>query len=138
MIHFVNFTPFLHFFINILQYFMCTNNLLDQFEDDLDIIMMVSMGLRVYVQYLNMYIYLSQYMDKSMLKRRRKLVKPHILISLLHRYRYKFAPFSIHYHPNIDRYFFVKVLGMFTFTEHGCMIMKYGLIYKVIGIIFLG
>lgn len=92
MIPFLDFTPVIQLFLHVVRYFKY-KRLMDEIidaEQDLEMILLSSMSMRISIQYCNICTLMIQYMRiRSLNKRKKRLIKPHFLIRLLHNYRFK-------------------------------------------------
>ena len=86
MIPFLNFARFLQYFVQVIAYLRLREIIQNDIEEDVDMIMIMSMTMRIMCQYLSMYALVVQRFSAKV-RKRKVLVKPHIVIRLLHNYR---------------------------------------------------
>ena len=88
MIPFLDVMPALQFFWHVIYLLRSRNQFRNDFDEDIDMIVMTTTTVRLCVQYLNIFALFQQYLRVKERRKRRRLVKPHILIKLLHNYRF--------------------------------------------------
>ena len=86
----MNCTPILQLLLHVVRYFKLKEQLRNESDDELEIIIMSSVSFKLLLEFLNILFLVFKYLQlRAQKKNKRRLVKPHILMRLLHGYRWE-------------------------------------------------